>query len=173
MLCVNDVVHLCGVYFVCVPHELELENSMPNQIISFLYKFTFLLCSVNFITVVCTFSFHFSNRICTKQKKNKTNQIDYNINKKHKLNEIKIKSSQFFMRKWLNCNLVAMAMRMWEQQVDNALVQNNRNRIQMERPIRRKLNEPISTVGPFVLILWARLVHHLSAVTRSKAMPVQ
>lgn len=69
---------------------------------------------------------------------------------------------------------MAMAMRMREQQVDNALVQNNRNRTQMERAIRRRLSELISTaLDPFVLILSARLVHHLSVVIRSKAMAAQ
>lgn len=75
------------------------------------------------------------------------------------------------------CNLIAMAMRMREQQVDNVLVQSNRNRnrIQMERAIRRRpLSELISTtVGPFVLILSVRLVHPLSVVIRSKAMAAQ
>lgn len=72
-----------------------------------------------------------------------------------------------------------MAMRMREQQVDNVLVQSkrnhNRNRIQMEWAIRRRLlSELITTaVGPFVLILSVRLVHPLSVVIRSKAMAAQ
>lgn len=48
-------------------------------------------------------------------------------------------------------HLVAMAMRMQEQQVDNALVQSNRNRIQMERvAFHRRLSAQTSMVGPFV-----------------------
>lgn len=50
-----------------------------------------------------------------------------------------------------NCNSIAMAMRMLEQQVNNALVQSNHNSIQMEQQaIRQRLNELISTVGRFV-----------------------
>lgn len=76
----------------------------------------------------------------------------------------------------LLCIYIAMAMRMWEQQVDNiALVQSNRNRtlLRMDRVSRQRLNAARmpasqSLLPPnsaavdrrFVLILWARLVHH-------------
>lgn len=72
-------------------------------------------------------------------------------------------------------HLIAMAMRVWEQQVDNiALVQSNRSHTtQMDQAIRQRLNAAVMLVlllllslpnlavvdRRFVLILWARLVH--------------